>query len=908
MIQPKPPAGSLGGLLTHRWVALGYAAFALALLVLATLQLSTIAGELLVALCLIVLAIAAPLIGILLGQGRRGRQRPLAYVLLTIEAAAALGLVAVTGGATSPMWVALLLVSTAAPLLLRGRAAAGMLLGVWLLDGLFLLQAPPPALIALTLTWALRAACVGLVGLVLYRALSIEEGVRNRAQRRERVLHEFLRVSNRLRITSQPQQVLEEVALAVQASGNFDCVTLSQVDWHAGVVRVMVAIGASGRRLNAVEGLQMPWDAFAPLLKPARRISQSTFRAEQLPFRSIRNQQHLVLPLYSQFEEPQGLLTVSAASRQQDALDEALPLLELLANQAAAALDNNALYSTMEQRVHNATAAITRGREELALARDRAETLYRIVRTLAVTLDEREVLSQALDLIAQATGAERGGIMLVEPLSARLVFRTTLDPQRGVASGGAGAAAAGLDHAQSLAAWVLANGELAIIAELAHDTRWPAGGEPGAPIRSALAAPLMLKDEPLGVLVLLHADADHFRVEHGQLALAAAGQIAVALSKAQLYRYVTEQSERLGQTVQQREEEISKTLAILRSIGDGVVVGDRLGRIRIINPAAEEILGITASTFVGRQMSDLPGVPAEPQPAQPEGVQQLQVGERSLHAHFTPVRSAAGEWLGDVVVYHDITREVLADRLKSEFIATASHELRTPLTSIRGYVDLLLLGTLGALSQSQSEFLKIVKNNVARLVELIDDLLDVSKVEAGEIRLRREPTDLAEIFYEVGESLYSQFTERSISLAIDVQEGLPRIMADRQRLRQIAVNLVSNACKYTPVGGHVDVRLRNGGMRLRVEVSDTGVGISEEARRYIFTPFFRADNPLRDEVGGTGLGLSITKRLIELHGGEIWFDTHEGQGTTFSFVLPLDAGEWQPAEWLDQPELAEHAG
>jgi signal transduction histidine kinase len=301
-------------------------------------------------------------------------------------------------------------------------------------------------------------------------------------------------------------------------------------------------------------------------------------------------------------------------------------------------------------------------------------------------------------------------------------------------------------------------------------------------------------------------------------------------------------------------------------------------------------------------MSELPGAPAEPRRDQPEMIQQLEVGERSLHAHFAPVLASSGEWLGGVVIYHDVTREALADRLKSEFIATASHELRTPLTSIRGYVDLLLLGTLGAVSPEQGDFLKVVKNNVARLVELIDDLLDVSKVEAGEIRLRCEPVDMAEVLHEVGEALYSQFTERKISLAIDVQENLPKVMADRQRLRQIAVNLVGNACKYTPSGGHVDVTLRNGDGRLRVDVRDTGVGIREDARRHIFTPFFRADNPLRDEVGGTGLGLSITRKLVELHGGEIWFDTHEGDGTTFSFTLPLDSGDWKPVDWLEQAE------
>ena len=203
----------------------------------------------------------------------------------------------------------------------------------------------------------------------------------------------------------------------------------------------------------------------------------------------------------------------------------------------------------------------------------------------------------------------------------------------------------------------MASREVAVIDDTAGDTRWPAGDEAGD--RSVLAAPLMLEKELLGVLVLVHSAPAHFSAEHGQLALAAAGQIAVALSKAQLYRYVSEQSERLGVTVRQREEEISKTFAILRSIADGVVVSDRLGRVRMINPAAEEILGIQAPGFLGRPMNDLPGVPVDLQQTQAEGVQQLQVGERSLHAHFAPVRSSAGEWLGGVVVYHDITREVL---------------------------------------------------------------------------------------------------------------------------------------------------------------------------------------------------------------------------------------------------------
>jgi signal transduction histidine kinase len=122
---------------------------------------------------------------------------------------------------------------------------------------------------------------------------------------------------------------------------------------------------------------------------------------------------------------------------------------------------------------------------------------------------------------------------------------------------------------------------------------------------------------------------------------------------------------------------------------------------------------------------------------------------------------------------------------------------------------------------------------------------------------------------------------------MDLPSGLPAAAADRQRLEQIAVNLIGNACKYTPRGGMVEVALRNGGGELRVDVRDTGVGIPDEARAHIFTPFYRADNPLRDEVGGTGLGLSITRRLVELQGGRIWFESRVNEGSTFSFTLPI---------------------
>lgn len=865
--------------LDPRWTSLAYGVFAAVMLVyeLSLPPLESLWQRPTVLLLLLFLA-TAPLTGALLSP-RANWQQITGQALIVVNTALALTIIALSGGYTSPLWMLLFIPMLTAVLLLTRSAGIGVAAAIWLGYGALALFGTPSVLVGTTLSWLLQTAEIWLVIFLLEHVITGQQSLRYRSRSRERALQSFLAVSNRLRVSTKVQTVLEEVANAVQAAGDFDCVTLSRMEWRVGKAQVAVAIGASGRRLTLVEGLTIPWEEFAALLEQGEKISAQTTTCTRLPFRSIRNEQHLVLPLAGQFGEIHGLLTVSVDRGRHAALLEALPLLELLANQAAAALDNTSLFITLEQRVQQSILELEQTATDLRRARDRAEVLYHIARALAVTLDERQVLERALALVAQSTGAERGGIMLVEPNTGRLVFRTTLDRRKSNSFHG-------LERGRGLASWVLAQREVAIVPDTTKDSRWEVRSAYDMRSRAVLAVPIMLENEALGVFLLIHSTVNHFNDEHAQLAMAAASQAAVALSKAQLYRYVSEQSERLSLTVQQREEEASKSMAILQSIGDGVIVGDRLGRIRLINPAAEQILGINAEVFLGRALADLPGA-LQDNSDSTNRLHQIVIGERTMRAHFAPVVSSKEEWLGSVVVYHDITREVLADKLKSEFVATASHELRTPLTSIRGYVDMLRLGTFGTLNEAQRDFLKIIKNNVSRLVQLVDELLDMSRAEAGETRLRREEVDVAEMLREVTQGLYGQFNEREVNLTLDIPESLPPVQADRQRLQQILVNLVGNACKYTPPGGQVDVFLRNGGGEVQIDIRDTGVGITAEAQPHIFTPFYRADNPLRDEVGGTGLGLSITRKLVELHGGRIWFESDEGRGSTFSFTLPV---------------------
>jgi signal transduction histidine kinase len=233
-----------------------------------------------------------------------------------------------------------------------------------------------------------------------------------------------------------------------------------------------------------------------------------------------------------------------------------------------------------------------------------------------------------------------------------------------------------------------------------------------------------------------------------------------------------------------------------------------------------------------------------------------------------------------------------ANQAKTEFMSIASHELKIPMTSIKGYAKLLTLGTVGELTERQRDFLNIITANVDRMDRLVADLLDVSRIEAGRLRLDMQPVDLREVIDTVLQSVETQIAAKKLALQLEVPKKLPPVMGDQGRLIQVITNLVSNAYKYTPEGGQIHIKadglaaaLPSG--RLTISVRDTGLGISPEDQQKIFTKFFRAEDPQVRDVPGTGLGLSITKSLVEMHGGEIWFESEVGKGTTFAFTLPI---------------------
>ena len=227
-----------------------------------------------------------------------------------------------------------------------------------------------------------------------------------------------------------------------------------------------------------------------------------------------------------------------------------------------------------------------------------------------------------------------------------------------------------------------------------------------------------------------------------------------------------------------------------------------------------------------------------------------------------------------------------ANRLKTEFVTVVTHELRSPLTSIAGYLDLLLEeeGREGA--EAREAYLQIVKRNADRLLELINDLLDIARLEAGKLELKRLPLDLEGLIREVSGALRPQIEGKGQHLRLDLAAPLPAVTGDPERLTQILLNLVSNAHKYTPQGGNITIATRAEHAGVCIAVQDTGIGLASEEQQQLFTKFFRAQHPLVREAAGTGLGLAIARALVELHGGTLTVVSTLGQGATFNVILP----------------------
>jgi len=244
--------------------------------------------------------------------------------------------------------------------------------------------------------------------------------------------------------------------------------------------------------------------------------------------------------------------------------------------------------------------------------------------------------------------------------------------------------------------------------------------------------------------------------------------------------------------------------------------------------------------------------------------------------------------LDERLLKEEVSRRAVEEvsHLKTEFVSLVSHELRTPLTSIQGYVKLMLAGHTGELTPLQDEFLTTVGTNTEKLIALVSDLLDISRIESGRLELMLEPLALSTIVEAEIESLKSQAAEKDITMVVDIEDNLPRVKADWHRLGQIISNLLTNALKYSSEQTTVKITANQIGKNVLVKVIDSGIGIAPEERGKLFQRFYRGEDDFVRATWGTGLGLAITHHLVEMHGGKIWVESEKGQGSTFSFSIP----------------------
>ncbi|MEK9134708.1 MAG: ATP-binding protein [Patescibacteria group bacterium] len=343
------------------------------------------------------------------------------------------------------------------------------------------------------------------------------------------------------------------------------------------------------------------------------------------------------------------------------------------------------------------------------------------------------------------------------------------------------------------------------------------------------------------------------------------------------------------------KEEKDKTLSIITNFSDGLLVFDNENKLSLINPQAELFLQIKAEEISKRLMSELkkqPGFKLLIETLERESLKvfrkELLIRDDLILEVSTIFMVSGGEKLGILVILHDVTREKTIERLKTEFVSLAAHQLRTPLSGMKWALKMMLDGDAGKITKKQTELTNKVYESNERMIDLVNDLLNVARIEEGRYIFKPIFADMETIIQFVVNSYKEQVEKKGLGLEFKVLEKeLPQVKIDVEKMRLAVQNLIDNAIKYTVSGGSITVSLRRAGESIECQISDTGVGIPDDQKARVFSKFFRGTNAVKIETDGSGLGLFIAKNIIEAHGGKIWFQSEEGKGTAFCFSLPI---------------------
>lgn len=598
-------------------------------------------------------------------------------------------------------------------------------------------------------------------------------------------------------------------------------------------------------------------------------------------------------------------------------------LLQAIADQAAGAIVKSRLLQETERRAQQLTSlnVITR----------------QLTSTMEIESLSRNILESAVDIL----NAEAGSLFLVDEQTDELVFKVTVGP---VAKNLVGQR---LPAGTGFVGQAVTTRQPVIVNNVAATTTWnPATDkQTGFVTRSILAIPMEVKDQVIGVIEVINKkDGSPFTEDDQNLLTAFSGQASVAFENARLFTLTDQElSARVEElSVMQRiDRELNASLEVSRTMRITLEWALRQSNVEsgFIGFVEEEGVRIMADQGYKDELEAFKedymrtDHPAVREPIEAGQLQQtvlenpdpLRIFLKNGRSQMVlPIRRESktiailllestrpDAFVDDTAIFINrladhaaiaisnaqlYTEVQQANIAKSEFVSFVAHELKNPMTSIKGYAELLAAGAVGPITEMQSNFLVTIRANIERMKTIVEDLNDNSKIEAGRLRLEFKAVDVPEVVENVIRSTKRQIDEKNQTIGVQVSQDLPKIWADRTRIEQILVNLVSNAHKYTPEGGHILVKAEKTSNQwdpqgvaevVHIYVQDNGIGMTPEDQRKIFQKFFRSEDDQARKSPGTGLGLNITKSLVEMQGGKIWFESEFRKGTSFHFTVPI---------------------
>jgi two-component system NtrC family sensor kinase len=489
------------------------------------------------------------------------------------------------------------------------------------------------------------------------------------------------------------------------------------------------------------------------------------------------------------------------------------------------------------------------------------ETLAQLGKTVTRHLNLDEALVGIVDAAVRLTGAEEGSLLLVDEATGELYMRASKNFDDEFVR------TFRMKVDDFLAGEVIRTGEPILL-----DGESPRKIKTSYLVHSLIFVPMLLEGKTVGLLGVDNRTA-RLPLHDSDLSLmqALAEYAVISLENARLYESTQAHLHQLETVIQQVE--------------DGVMITDGEGRMLLANRTIRDLFSLGDEPLLGRLLKEVLPNPElqylfsrrlSASPAQRRTEITLP-DERIFNAHLTPI-----EGVGYAIVMNDITSLKELDRLKSEFVSTVSHDLRSPLTTILGYVD--LIERAGPVTRQQKEFINRIQNSVGSITTLISDLLDLGKIESG-IDSQKETVILNTQARNAAEGIRARAEAKHIQLQISLDDRIPPLTGNPVRLRQMISNLLDNGVKYTPEGGTLTLSTQREQDQIMLRVSDSGIGIPAADLPYVFNKFYRASNV--QNTAGTGLGLSIVKSIAEIHGGRVWVDSTDGNGTKFTVVLPV---------------------